>query len=193
MDKNCTGVLLSCLDCFLCGYPLYRFEYAENIAVFMMRVRPGTCTLAVSDAPEVVLHRAKYLLENGFGGYHIFRKNCEDFAVYCKTGLLIDDNIIPSGGQAGSFVSGPTSALTAGVVRMLMAEPWGIVAVTAGMYCISRYALDLGNRKDVNKVAVEELVAKVGLVSPLSTEIPSMIDESNAKEEAVAGKFDITN
>eukprot|EP00249_Psilotum_nudum_P002485 c15553_g2_i1 orf=2-439(-) len=63
------GVVLTCLDCFLSGGPLYYFQYGENAATFLAKARGGTCTLALADPPEAVLHRARYLLENGFGCY----------------------------------------------------------------------------------------------------------------------------
>ncbi|GAB2215784.1 hypothetical protein Droror1_Dr00020184, partial [Drosera rotundifolia] len=45
----------------------------------------GTCTIAQSDPSEMVIHRAMYLLQNGFVNYDVFENNCEDFAIYCKT------------------------------------------------------------------------------------------------------------
>ncbi|KAH7863615.1 hypothetical protein Vadar_019906 [Vaccinium darrowii] len=36
-----------------------------------------------------VVQRANYLFENGFGKYDLLRDNCEDFATYCRTGILI--------------------------------------------------------------------------------------------------------
>jgi hypothetical protein len=94
---------LSCLDCFLSGGELCRFEYAVSCAQFLAQARGGTCTIASSDATEDVLHRAFYLLENGFGPYNVFKNNCEDFAIYCKTGLLVTTKISLGGsGQAGS-------------------------------------------------------------------------------------------
>lgn len=160
-DKN--GVLLSCLDCFLCGYPLYRFEYGENQLIFLAKARGGTCTLAMSDPSAAVLHRAQYLLENGFGCYHIFHNNCEDFAMYCKTGLLIvDGTTIGRSGQAVSILGVPLAAVCSTPLRFLTTQPLGSVAVTAVMYCLSRYAVDLGNRSDVIKVSVEDLAIKLG-------------------------------
>ncbi|KAE8661233.1 UDP-Glycosyltransferase superfamily protein isoform 1 [Hibiscus syriacus] len=61
------GVASSCLNCFLAGGILYRFEYAVNLALFIAKARGGTCTLAVSDPDDLVVHRTEYLLENGFG------------------------------------------------------------------------------------------------------------------------------
>ncbi|KAI3986782.1 hypothetical protein MKX01_039756, partial [Papaver californicum] len=50
--------------------------------------RGGTCSMANSDPMEMVIYRAMYLLIKGFSNYDIFLNNCEDFALYCKTGLL---------------------------------------------------------------------------------------------------------
>ncbi|KAJ7964373.1 NC domain-containing family protein [Quillaja saponaria] len=100
------GVISSCLDCFLSGGNLYLFEYGVNPALFLAKTRGGTCTLASSDLPEYVLHRASFLLQNGFGVYNIFKNNCEDFAIYCKTGLLVISTIsIGRSGQAASYLS----------------------------------------------------------------------------------------
>ncbi|XP_022884637.1 uncharacterized protein LOC111401225 isoform X3 [Olea europaea var. sylvestris] len=81
------GVISSCLECFLYGGELYLFQYSVSPAMFLAKARGGTCTLAPSDPPEDVLHRAEYLLQNGFGAYNIFKNNCEDLAIYCKTAV----------------------------------------------------------------------------------------------------------
>jgi hypothetical protein len=47
-------------------------------------VQGGTCSIAKSNPPEQVIHRALYLLQYGFGSYHVFLNNCEDFAVIAK-------------------------------------------------------------------------------------------------------------
>ncbi|KAF8064751.1 hypothetical protein N665_1169s0009 [Sinapis alba] len=84
------GVISSCLDCFLAGGNLYLFQYNVSKAILVVKQRGGTCTTAPSDPPEEVIHRARYLLSgNGFGEYHLLDNNCEDFANYCKTGLLV--------------------------------------------------------------------------------------------------------
>jgi len=73
------GVVSSCLDCFLAGGVLYRFEYNVNPALFVAKLHGGTCTLATSDPPETVVHRAQYLLVNGFGGYNVFKLALDEF------------------------------------------------------------------------------------------------------------------
>jgi hypothetical protein len=91
--KPNSGVVRSCLDCFLRNGSLFRYEYGVSQLVFLAHLRGGTCTTAESDPPAEVIHRASYLLESGFGNYHLLQNNCEDFALYCKTGLLTLDKI----------------------------------------------------------------------------------------------------
>nr|KJB24549.1 hypothetical protein B456_004G150500 [Gossypium raimondii] len=126
-------------------------------------MRGGTCTTAASDPLETVIHRAMYLLQNGFGNYDIFENNCEDFALYCKTGLLILYNLgIGRSGQASSMIGAPLAALLSSPLKLLMPSPIGVATVTAGMYCMTRYVTDIGIRTDVIKVAVEDLAVNLG-------------------------------
>ncbi|GFY81539.1 NC domain-containing protein-like protein [Actinidia rufa] len=158
-----SGVVLSCLDCFLQNGSLYCFEYGVAPSVFIAKVRGGTCTIAPSDPPESVIHRAMYLLQNGFGNYDVFQNNCEDFAMYCKTGLLIVDRLgVGRSGQASSVIGAPLAALLSSPLKLLMPSPVGVATVTAGMYCMSRYATDIGVRSDVIKVAVEDVAKNLG-------------------------------
>ncbi|KAJ6925216.1 hypothetical protein NC652_018225 [Populus alba x Populus x berolinensis] len=120
MQQDGHGVILSCLNCFLAGGILYRFEYAVNPALFLAKVRGGTCTLAVSDSNDIVVHRATYLLENGFGCYNVFKNNCEDFAIYCKTGMLIvDQGTLGQSGQAASIIGGHLGAVLSTPTRLV--------------------------------------------------------------------------
>ncbi|KAM3286712.1 hypothetical protein P3S67_025511 [Capsicum chacoense] len=101
------GVISTCLECFLSGGKLYRFQYGVSKGVFYAQVR-GTCTLAPTDSSEVVLHRAETLLaNNSFGNYKLFKNNCEDFAICCKTGYNLHF------GTGGSGASGQVAALSA--------------------------------------------------------------------------------
>ncbi|XP_010266599.1 PREDICTED: uncharacterized protein LOC104604065, partial [Nelumbo nucifera] len=76
---------------FLEGGKLYRYRYGMKKR-YLVTQWFGTCTTAKRDPPEVVLHRANFLLQqhDGFGEYHLFQRNCEDFALYCKTGKVVD-------------------------------------------------------------------------------------------------------
>lgn len=76
-----------------------------HLHFFIAKARGGTCTTASSDPTEAVLCRASFLLKKGFGGYHLFKNNCEDFAMYCKTGLLLVRTSIMSVGQSGQATS----------------------------------------------------------------------------------------
>ena len=156
------GVISSCLNCFLAGGVLYRFEYAVTPALFLAKARGGTCTLAVSDEDEIVIHRAKYLLENGFRCYNVFKNNCEDFAIYCKTGLLVvDDGKMGQSGQAVSIIGGPLAAVLSTPLRLVTTNVYGMAATAVGVYCVSRYAADIGMRRDVVKVQVEDLTKRL--------------------------------
>jgi hypothetical protein len=160
------GVTSSCLSCFLSGGALYRFEYAVNPALFLAKARGGTCTLAATDPDEVVVRRANYLLSNGFRCYSLFKNNCEDFAIYCKTGLLVAEQGsvgLGQSGQAVSIIGGPLAAVVSTPFRLVTTNIYGMVVMAVGVYCVSRYAGDIGNRRDVLKLEVEDLTA--GLAS----------------------------
>ncbi|KAG2725605.1 hypothetical protein I3843_01G074300 [Carya illinoinensis] len=178
-----SGVILSCLDCFLGKGSLYCFEYEVAPSVFLAKLRGGTCTTAASDPPETVIHRAMYLLQNGFGNYDVFQNNCEDFALYCKTGLLImDKGGVGGSGQASSVIGAPLAAILSSPLKLLMPSPVGVATVTAGMYCMSRYATDIGVRTDVIKVAVEDLAINLGWADH-----PEDVTDANGANRLIAG------
>ncbi|KAK2640415.1 hypothetical protein Ddye_028210 [Dipteronia dyeriana] len=169
-------VIMSCIDCFLSGCELNLFEYGVSRAYFLAKVCGGTCTLATSDPPEDGLHRANILLNYGFGDYDVFKNNCEDFAMYCKTGLLV---ITPSTrvGQSGQVAAlEATSGMVFSSLALLNYKFKGVTAVGSGVYaagrgvyyCYSRLNSDIGVRRDVAKVAVEMLVP----LAPVETLIP---------------------
>ncbi|XP_057778326.1 protein LEAD-SENSITIVE 1 [Salvia miltiorrhiza] len=170
------GVVSSCLNCFLAGGILYRFEYSVSAALFLAKARGGTCTLAVSDPDVDVIHRAKYLLENGFGCYNVFKNNCEDFAIYCKTGLLVlDQSTMGQSGQAVSIIGGPLAAVLSTPLRLVTTNIYGMAATAVGVYCVSRYAADIGMRRDVVKVPVEDLTTRLatGMLQVLEPSLPA--------------------
>ncbi|CAO2821710.1 unnamed protein product [Amaranthus hypochondriacus] len=169
-QSNLSGVISSCLDCFLWDGDLYLFKYGVSPVFFLAKPRGGTCTLALSDSSEDVLLRASFLLENGFGVYNIFKNNCEDFAIYCKTGLLVVTDIsVGRSGQATAFVAA-VSAVVSSPLRFLTTSCSGLAAVGCGLYCVSRYVADIGVRRDVMKVPVERLVSCPEVVIPEPTE-----------------------
>ena len=163
-----SGVLRSCLDCFLGNGSLYRFTYGVSRSFFFAQVRGGTCSIAKSDPPEQVIHRALYLLQYGFGKYDVLSNNCEDFARYCKTGLQAADGKKTPGGQAASVLGGPWAAILSSPLKWVIGipNPVGVATVMAGsavwMYSMMKYANDFGVRNGVTKVAVEDLVENMG-------------------------------
>ncbi|CAK9322980.1 unnamed protein product [Citrullus colocynthis] len=168
------GVVSSCLNCFLAGGVLYRFEYGVTPAIFLARARGGTCTLARSDSDDIVVHRAKYLLDYGFGCYNVFKNNCEDFAIYCKTELLVvDQRITGQSGQAVSIIGGPLAAVLSTPLRLVTTNVYGMAAIAVVVYCASRYAADVGMRKDVMKIHVEDLTQRLatGLIQVVEPQI----------------------
>ncbi|PON60391.1 Endopeptidase, NLPC/P60 domain containing protein [Parasponia andersonii] len=89
--KEDRGVVKSCLECFLKGHRLFRFEYGVSSSHFVLK-RSGTCTTGPCRySPEEVVRRATEMLNSveGFGEYNLLRNNCETFAVYCKTNKRI--------------------------------------------------------------------------------------------------------
>ncbi|CAA0812144.1 NC domain-containing protein-related [Striga hermonthica] len=146
------------------GGSLYAFEYGVTPSTFLAKIHGSTCTTAPSDSPGSAIHRAMYLLSNGFGNYDVFLNNCEGFALYCMTGLLTVDRAgVGRSGQASSVIGAPLAALLSSPLKLLMSGPVGVAAATAGVYCASRYATDIGVWKNMVKVAVEDLAVNLGL------------------------------
>ncbi|XP_058224122.1 protein LEAD-SENSITIVE 1-like [Rhododendron vialii] len=165
--KPGSGVVLSCLDCFLGRGSLYRYEYGVTPSAFLTKLRGGTCTTAESDPQKAVIYRAMFLLHNGFGNYDVFKNNCEDFSIYCKTGLsILDKTALGRSGQAVCGISFPLAAVLSSPVKLFMSGPVGMAAAMAGMYCMSRYASDMGVRTDTIKIPVEDMALFFGWEGP---------------------------
>ncbi|XP_071727600.1 protein LEAD-SENSITIVE 1-like [Rutidosis leptorrhynchoides] len=87
--------MISCLNCFTGTGNLYLYQYGVDTT---FKLRGGTSTNSPSDEPKEVMHRAMYMLwHKGFGDYHLVNNNCEDFALYCKTGLIVSSKSVLSG------------------------------------------------------------------------------------------------
>lgn len=89
-----SGVIHSCLDCFLEGGPMYQFEYGVSKVIFLTQAHGGTCTLAQSHPPKTLLHHAKYLLQNGFVNYNTISRNYENLTTYCKTRFIFKSSYV---------------------------------------------------------------------------------------------------
>ncbi|KAJ0609319.1 putative LRAT domain-containing protein [Helianthus annuus] len=129
---------------------LYRFKYEASREFLVAKLRGGTCTTARSDPPEEVIHRATYLYENGYLEYDLMNNNCEDFALYCKTGLWSND-IGYQGRSSQANMVHPTKKEDRTENRMQR------FATAIPRSCSKRENKDLGVQEDVVKVPVEEL------------------------------------
>lgn len=67
------------------GLDWYVYKYGATEQEFSGNPR-GTCTTRHSEEVETVLERAREAMREGFGQFNIVGSNCEDFALYCKTG-----------------------------------------------------------------------------------------------------------
>ncbi|XVE62792.1 hypothetical protein DITRI_Ditri06bG0148300 [Diplodiscus trichospermus] len=83
------GIVKTCLDCFLDGHSLHFYEYGVPIFEFNIRKRGSCTTFHSKPANEVVKRANDLLLGNSFKEYNFFANNCEDFAVFCKTGVAM--------------------------------------------------------------------------------------------------------
>eukprot|EP00850_Spirogloea_muscicola_P000268 SM000001S04670 [mRNA] locus=s1:1666607:1668012:+ [translate_table: standard] len=170
------GVVDSCLACFLSGCPLYRYAYSADVLSFLGK-RGGTCSLTAAHGAEATVRRARCLLAHGFGEYQLFDNNCEDFAVYCKTELLVlpDRTRLGGSAQAASIIGAFHSAALSAPARMLTASgPAVSLALVAGFYYWGRVAHDIGVRKDAVRLPVEELVENLKLAQHSAQEAAAL-------------------
>lgn len=160
-QQSQSGVILTCLNCFIGTGSLYLFQYGVNKFAYVTKLRGGTCTTAPSDPPEEVTKRAEYLLKKGFGTYNVVRRNCEDFALYCKTGLLVCGKRAATGssGQVNFLFNGPLNFIVDSQLPKLVLRCTGAgpVAFAVGSFFWNRYNDDIGVRDDVVKVRVEDV------------------------------------
>ncbi|XWS64721.1 hypothetical protein CRYUN_Cryun05aG0028000 [Craigia yunnanensis] len=94
--RDCNGeIIKTCLDCFLDHHPLHFYEYGVSNAEFRTS-RRGTCSVLQSKPAHEVIKIATDFLEkkSSFGCYDVFANNCEDFAVYCKTGKALSLQVV---------------------------------------------------------------------------------------------------
>ncbi|XP_024928640.3 uncharacterized protein LOC112491337 [Ziziphus jujuba] len=148
-----------CINCFLAGGELCLYKYGVNIAFFMAKTRGGTCTHVFAAPTEDVVQRAEHLLGlRGFGAYNLFNNNCEDFAVYCKTGLFSTIDFVSHGtnGQIASFVA---IFIAFVFLKSLIIPTSNFIDVAAAVYFIysvMRYTADWGT-----EVTPQNLVAAI--------------------------------
>ncbi|XP_048328816.2 protein LEAD-SENSITIVE 1-like [Ziziphus jujuba] len=135
-------VTSSCLDCFLYGGDLYRFEYGVTPANFVAKFGRG-CTLASKDKAEDVIDRASFFLEYGSPAHHRYINNGEDFGIYCKTGLLVVDMINFSKTWQIAYFLALTAALFLSLQQLMLVSFTGLAARFLGLCCVCIFASDI--------------------------------------------------
>ncbi|GLJ56040.1 hypothetical protein SUGI_1203200 [Cryptomeria japonica] len=96
-QRDKSGVIMTCIDCFRVGGQVHRYEYG----IVASNAPPGTYTRLQSSHPNKAISRAMDKLRHGYGKYDLLRKNCEHFALYCKT-----ENAEAESGQVRAVVEG---------------------------------------------------------------------------------------
>ncbi|RRT32058.1 hypothetical protein B296_00057110 [Ensete ventricosum] len=175
-----SGVILCCLDCFLGNGALYRFEYGVLPSVFLAKLRGGTCTTAESDPPDTVIDRAMHLL-------HTESSTTASTSLSTATPVCCRRKSRGWGGAGRRrrslvFLWLLYSRRRSSSWRRCL---WAWSPSLPGRIVAGRYITDIGVRKDVVKVAVEDLAATmgcrssnerlVGKVSGGSGNVPSII------------------
>ncbi|XP_074307392.1 protein LEAD-SENSITIVE 1-like [Silene latifolia] len=174
-QTDLTGVISSCLDCFLWDGELYRYEYGVSTLFYLAKARGGTCTIARSDPPEDVLRRASFLLEKGFGRYNLFKNNCESVAIYIKTSLLVvTERSVGMSGQITSIMAA-ISAVVSSPLTFLTTSFSGLAVVSCGMYCATRLVSEMVVIRDVMKIPVETLVNPCVISQVVETLTPAKL------------------
>ncbi|KAI8560448.1 hypothetical protein RHMOL_Rhmol04G0256100 [Rhododendron molle] len=79
-------------------------------------------------------------------------------------------------GQAVSIIGGPLAAVLSTPLRLVTTNVYGMAATAVGMYCASRYAADIGMRRDVVKVSVEDLTTRLaaGTLQVVDSSLPAV-------------------
>ncbi|XP_048327385.1 protein LEAD-SENSITIVE 1-like isoform X1 [Ziziphus jujuba] len=155
---DCHGVVFSSIEDFLSCGDVDLFEYGVNPALFLTKFREHTSTLASADPPQVVQDCTAFLLNYGASSdYYHFINNDEDFAMYCKTGLLVVDSIVFSRSWQTAFFLAVTTAVFLSLLQLAPATLTGLAARCLSVYYVSRLVSDIGARPNVIKIEAERL------------------------------------
>ncbi|XP_060672232.1 protein LEAD-SENSITIVE 1-like [Ziziphus jujuba] len=99
---------------------------------------------------------------NDSSSHYRFINNGKDFAMYCKTGLLVIDNInFSRSWQAAAFFLAVTVTFFLFLQQITDATFTGVIATCFGLYCIYRFGSDIGARPNVIKVDQVETLPRV--------------------------------
>nr|XP_043630439.1 protein LEAD-SENSITIVE 1-like [Erigeron canadensis] len=136
----------SCIVCFVRKSFLYRYKYNASSKFRIAKVRAGTCTTASSDPQEEVMHSKNRATMGQW-----------DFAHYCKTGLWSNDKNHQGRSSRANMVDGYLDIIKeliqGGPIDHASLIPW--LAMVVPKFFAKREKNDLGNRKDVFKIDVD--------------------------------------
>ncbi|KAG6553389.1 hypothetical protein Mapa_005124 [Marchantia paleacea] len=86
-DRKC-GIIKTCIPCFMEGRNLHKYGYGNRSYSAWTFDGGSTTTLERDSSVDAILKRGNECLRNNnFGEFELQYNNCEDFAVYCSTGL----------------------------------------------------------------------------------------------------------
>ncbi|GMJ12430.1 hypothetical protein HRI_004912200 [Hibiscus trionum] len=115
-----------CIDCFLEGETLEIYDYGVPVLTFTIR-RSGTCSRRHSKPPyEVIQTAIDFLQGKRSARYDMLINNCEDFAIFCKTGS-----------KGSAQVSGVLVATSVIAAASLICPATGLAL--AGNYVLSKF------------------------------------------------------
>ena len=79
-------------------------------------------------------------------------------------------------GQAVSIIRGPLAAVLSTPLRLVPTNVYGMAATAVVVYCASRYAVNIGMRRDVMKVSVEDLTRRIetGALQVVEPSLPAL-------------------
>ncbi|GFZ08933.1 NC domain-containing protein-like protein [Actinidia rufa] len=85
-------------------------------------------------------------------------------------------------GQAASIIGGRLAAVLSTPLRLVTTNIYGMAATAVVVYCASQYAVDIGMRRDVMKVSVEDLTRRLetGALQVVEPSLPALAPPANA-------------
>lgn len=101
------GVVETCLECFLHGGSLCRYNYNTTWETTC----PTCTTVKRRESESQIVETAKEKLKKGFGKYNLLSNNCEHFATFCSSGKAFCQQIIHTGELAADPLLPPYPSL----------------------------------------------------------------------------------
>lgn len=108
------GVVETCLECFLDGGFLCRYNYDVPrmiLSITSHTMCPNCTTTERSKSGSEIVETAKEKLKEGFGKYNLLSNNCEHFATFCSTGTAFSQQVKHTAALAASPLLPPAPLL----------------------------------------------------------------------------------